>query len=101
MRFGSGHWHWYDIIILGLAAVIVHPDRVLDWIGERSGRAFGWQHVALLEAVAMVLMSVAMALLMPAYPQLQWWHPLLLVGMLGLFRGILWFVTGLFGFPDR
>jgi inner membrane protein involved in colicin E2 resistance len=100
MRFGRGRWHWYDIIIVGLAAVIVYPDKVLDWIGEHTGRVFGWRHVVLVEAVAITLMFVAMALLMPAYPRLQWWHPLVFIGILALFRGIMWFIIELFGFRD-
>jgi len=100
MRFGRGRWHWYDIIIVGLAAVIVYPDKVLDWIGERTGRVFGWRHVVLIEVVAVALMVVSMALLMPAYPRLDWWYPLLFVGMLALLRGIMWFIAELFGFRD-
>lgn len=100
MRFGRGRWHWYDIIIVGLAAVIVYPDKVLDWIGERTGRVFGWRHVLLLEMIAVSLMVVSMALLMPAYPQLGWFHPLLFIGALTLCRVILWFIAELFGFRD-
>ena len=100
MRFGRGRWHWYDIIIVGLAAVIVYPDRALDWIGERTGRAFDWRHVVLIEVVAIVVMFIVMALLMPAYPRLQWWYPLLSVGTLAVLRGVVWFVTDLFGFGD-
>jgi hypothetical protein len=100
MRFGRGRWHWYDIIIVGLAAVIVYPDRLLDWIGERTGRAFGWWHVVLLEVVAASLMFLSMALLMPVYPRLEWWYPVLFVGVLGLLRAAMWFVSELFGFHD-
>ena len=95
MRFGRGRWHWYDIIIVGLAAVIVYPDRMLDWIGERTGRAFDWRHVVLVEVLV-----AAMSLLMPAYPRLEWWYPLVFVGILAVFRSIMWFVTDLFGFRD-
>jgi hypothetical protein len=99
-RFGRGGWHWYDTIIIGLAAVIVYPDEVLDWVGERTGLAFSWWHVVLVEGAAIVLMVVAMTLLMPVYPRLQWWYPLLAVGILAAFRGIRWFVTDVFGFGD-
>ncbi len=92
--------NWYDIIIGGLAAVIVYPDKVLDWIGERTDREFGWPYVVLLEAVAIALMFVAMALLMPAYPRLEWWNPLLFVGILATIRAITWFVDEWFGFRD-
>ena len=99
MRFGRGR-HWYDLVIVALAAVIVYPDKVLDWIGERTGRFFGWRHVVLVELIAVALMFATMALLMPAYPRLQWWDPLLFVGVLGLLRAIMWCVTKFFGFDD-
>jgi hypothetical protein len=97
MRFG---WHWYDIIIVGLAAVLVYPDRARVWIGERAGKMLSRWHVVLLEVVAVAMMILAMSLLMPAYPRLQWWDPLLPVGMWSLFRGVTWFVRDLFGFRD-
>ena len=83
-----------------IAAAIVYPDKVLDWIGERTGRAFSWRHVVWLEVVAIGLMIIAMTLLMPVYPKLQWWYPLLFVGMLALIRGIMWLVIEMLGFHD-
>jgi hypothetical protein len=102
MRFGFGRarWHWYDIIIVGLAAAIVYPDKVLDWVGERTGKAFGWRHIIWLEVIAIGLMIFAMTLLMPIYPRLEWWYPLLLVGAFALLRGIMWVLLEMFGFHD-
>ena len=100
MRYARGRLHWYDLVIGGLAAVIVYPDKVLDWIGDRTGRAFNWWHVLLLEGVAVALMFVAMSLLMPVYPRLNWWHPLLFTVSLAVFRFIMWCVTRLFGFEE-
>jgi hypothetical protein len=100
MRFGRGRWHWYDFIIVGLAAVIVYPDKVLDWIGDRTGGVFGFRHVVYIEVVAIGLMFVVMTLLMPVYPKLEWWYPLLYVGLLGLFRFFMSIVIGMFGFDD-
>lgn len=100
MRFGRGRLHWYDFIIAGLAAVIVYPDEVLDWIGDRTGQAFNWGHVLLLEGIAIALMFVVMALLMPVYPRLHWWQPLLFIGFFALMRFIMWCIARLFGFDD-
>ena len=49
-------------------------------------RASGWLHLIRIEAVAITLMIVAMVLLMPIYPDLKWWIPLLSVGMFALIR---------------
>ena len=100
MRFGRGRWHWYDIILVGLAAIIVYPDKVLEWLSERTGRELGWLHLILIEVVAIGLTVIAMVLLMPAYPKLEWWYPILFVGMLALFRIVIWFIKQMFGFDD-
>jgi len=100
MAFRRGRIHWYDIVLLGLAAAIVYPDKILEWLSEHTGRALGWLHLILIEAAAITLMVVAMVLLMPVYPKLEWWHPLLYIGILALFRTIMWCVTQMFGFDD-
>lgn len=92
--------NWYDIVLVALAAAIVYPDKVLEWMSERTGRAFGWFHVVVLEVVAIALMGVTMLGLMPMYPKLEWWHPVLYVGMLASIRVITRWVTRLFGFND-
>ena len=92
--------NWYDIVLVALAAAIVYPDKVLDWLSERTGRAFGWFHVVVLEVVAIALMGVTMLVLMPMYPKLEWWHPVLYVGMLASIRVITGWVTHLFGLND-
>jgi hypothetical protein len=100
MRFGPSRWRWYDLLILGLAAAMVYPDKVVEWIGERTGKAVGWLHIVLFEILAITLMIVAMTLLMPAYPRLEWWYPLVFVGVIGMLRVALLFVRSLFGVDD-
>jgi hypothetical protein len=100
MRFGRGRWHWYDIIIVGLAAVIVYPDKIMEWLSECTGWKLGWLQLILIEVVAIVLMVIAMALLMPAYPKLEWWYPMLFVGLLIAFRAVSWLINQMFGFDD-
>ena len=92
--------NWYDIALVALAAAIVYPDKVLEWLSERTGRAFAWFHVVVLEVVAITLMGVTMLVLMPMYPKLEWWHPVLYVGMLASIRVITVCVTRFLGFHD-
>ena len=93
-------WNWYEYLILGLAAAIVYPDKILDWIAERAGRAFDWRHIVWLEAIAIITTIVAMMLLMPIYPPLRWWAPFLFVAVFVVFRCIMWLVLEMFGFRD-
>lgn len=90
----------HNYIILGLAAVIVYPDKVLDWIGEHTGRVFGWWYIVLLVVVSIGLMFIVTPLLLREYPSLKWWLPLLYVGIWGLVRIVVWFLTDLFGSRD-
>ena len=100
MTFRRGRIDWYDFVLIGLAAAIVYPDRILEWLSERTGRVLGWLHLILIEVAAIGFMIVAMMLLMPVYPKLAWWHPMLYVGLLALIRIIMWLVTKMFGFDD-
>ena len=100
MRFRSGHIHWYDFILIGLAAAIVYPDKILEWVSERTGKSYGLLALLVVEAIAISLTIVAMVLLMPAYPKLLWWQPLLFVGCVALFRVLMWLVMQMFGFDD-
>lgn len=100
MRLRNRGGAWYDFVLIGIAALIVYPDKVLEWAGERTGRSFGWLHLILLEVIAIALMIGATLWLMPMYPKLEWWRPLLFVGMVAAFRVVLWAVTRMFGFDD-
>lgn len=100
MAFRRGGSHWYDLILVVLAAAIVYPDKILDWMGECTGRSWGWLHLILIEMAALASMVMAMVLLMPAYPRLEWWHAIFYVGLLAMIRGITWLVLRLFGFDD-
>lgn len=100
MGFRRSFWHWYNLIFLGLAFVIVFPREVLEWIGDRTNRIYGLRHVVLLEVVAVSLMVGMTKLLMPMYPQLHWWQPLVFIGALGVLRAIKWFVAWLCDFDE-
>lgn len=100
MRIRGRGGEWYDFMLIGLAALIVYPDKILEWLSTCTGRALGWGHLILIEVVAIVLMIAVMLWLLPLYPKLEWWRPLLFVGMVAAFRLILWLITNLFGFDD-
>ena len=100
MRFAPGKWQWYDLIIVALAAAIVYPDKILEWLSDATGKIFGWGHLVLLEVVTIGLMMLAMVLLMPTYPALVWWKPVMMVGVLAVIRIGVWLVVQMFGFDD-
>lgn len=100
MRIGRGNWNWTDIIIIGLAAVMVYPDKVLASLGERTGRVFGWRHVMLLEILAIGSTVALMIFLLPDDSNLRWWRPLMAVGALATVRGVQWVVGQLLGLND-
>jgi len=100
MRFRRGQIHWYDFILIGLAAAIVYPDKILEWVSEKTGRSYGLMALLVVEVVAIGLMIMTMVLLMPAYPKLEWSQPLLFVGCVALFRLLMWAALRMFGFDD-
>ena len=100
MAFRRGRIDWYDVIFITLAAAIVYPDKFLEWLSERTGWALGWLHVVLIEVGAIGLMVVAMVWLMPLYPKLEWWYPVLHIGALAMIRIITAILVSLFGFDD-
>jgi hypothetical protein len=100
MRFGRRGAHWYDFVIGAIALAIVYPDVVLGWLSERTGKAYGWLHLMGFEIIAVAVMTGTMMALMPHYPKLTWWQPLLFVGMVTAFRFLMWVVVKIFGFDD-
>jgi hypothetical protein len=87
--------------MVALAVAVVYPDWVLIWIGQARGRPFQKWHIILFEPVAIGVMLVAMALLRPIFPSMNWVDILIYVGAIGLVRFIYWFgaavIRGLFG----
>jgi hypothetical protein len=63
MALRRGRLNGYDVVLLALAAAIVYPDKVLEWLSERTGRVFGWFHVMVLEGIAITSMCVVSAIL--------------------------------------
>jgi hypothetical protein len=100
MTFGLSRIHWYDLIMVGLAMVIVYPDWVLIWVGQARRRPFERWHIILFEPVTIGVMIVAMRLLSRIFPGMDWMEILVYVGAIGLVRFIYWFggavIRGLF-----
>ena len=98
--FGRGNLHWYDLVFAALAGVIFYPDKILVWIGAKTGQHFSWKHVVLLEAMAIAALGITDWMLLPIYPRLNWWTPLLIVGMVAMSRAVMSLISRGFGdFP--
>jgi len=95
-----GRVDWYDIIIFALAGAIVYPDKILEWLSDKTGKVFGWWHLIFLELVAIGSLIVVMLLLLPSYPKLDWWEPVLFVGLLAAIRIGVWVAMQIFGLDD-
>lgn len=95
-----GNYHWYDALLIALAGAIVYPDRVVEWLSRLSGRVLGLGSFILVEVAAIVGMVGAMLMLLPTYPKLVWWHPILYIGALAFARLGMWCVSRFFGFDD-
>jgi hypothetical protein len=100
MIYGLRAYRWYHLVLVLFAAVIVYPDMILDWIGTRIGKICHWGHLILLEIIAITALAVCMTALMRVYPRLDWWAPLLPIGVLGLLRLGMWMVSEFFGFDE-
>ena len=100
MRFGWRGAQWYDFVLAAIAAAIVYPDVVLEWLSERTGKSYGWIHLMVFEILAVTAMAATVWVLMSNYPKLDWWRALLFVGMITAFRFLMWVVIKIFGFDD-
>ena len=100
MTFGRSRLHWYDLIMVGLAVAVIYPDRVLVWLGQFRRRPFKKWHIILFELVVVSVMVIAMELLKPIFPTMDWMDILIDIGAIALARFILWFggavICGLF-----
>lgn len=100
MLYRVSRLHWYDLILLLMAVLIIYPDKVAEWIGDAIGRELNWAHAILIASLGICGGAGAMLWLMPMYPELKWMNFGLIVGALGLFRALMRLVVGMFGFDD-
>ena len=100
MRFGRRGAHWYDFVLITIAAAIVYPDHVLEWLSRWTCKAYGWKQLIIYEIVAISLLIGFTCWLTSNYPAVEWSRVVMLVGMVALFRSLIWAVTKVFGFDD-
>lgn len=100
MRFRRSHAHWYDFVLVAIAAATVYPDHVLEWLSRWTGKAYGWGQLIIYEIVAISLLVGFTSWLTSNYPAVEWGRALMMVGMVALFRFLIWAVTKMFGFDD-
>ena len=100
MRFGRGRTHWYDFVLIAIAAAIVYPDHVLEWLSRWTGKAYGWGQLIAYEFVAIGLLIGFTFWLTSNYPAVEWWRAVMMTGMVALFRFLMWVVVKIFGFDD-
>ena len=98
MRFRRGEW--YGWIFFFLAIAVIYGDKLLDWVSDGTGWVWRLWHFVVFEVFAISVIILALVLLMPHYPKLQWWHPMTYMAMLGFFRLIHWLLVRLFGLKD-
>ena len=85
--FGHGqNFHWYELVLLPLAVLIVYPDRVLRRLFSKAASIY---QLALFEFVAISLLAVGTILLMRIFDDFVWWMPLALVLFCFLLRVVL------------
>ncbi len=68
--------HWYEFVLLPLAAIVAYPDKVLHWLFPGADKLY---QLVLLELVAIGFTAIGSALLMRSFPDFVWWTPLALV----------------------
>ena len=100
MLGGRGHLRWYDCLLIALAAAIIFPDEIVERLSRIYGRVLGTPTLVAVVLVGVVAMIVTTAALLPLYPRLSWWHPVLYVGTLAFCRIGMWCVSSFFGFDD-
>ena len=60
-----GNIHWYDCLLIAIAAAIVYPDTVVDWLSQSMGRVLGVGTSLMVEFMATGGMVAAMVILLP------------------------------------
>jgi hypothetical protein len=97
LSFGRrGRLNWYDPIFVGLALLVVYPDSVIEKISDITGKTYGlmaYLGVVLSGVAGLTILTIT---LLPNYPKLQWWYPVLFTAGLAVFRSIHHVLVSLF-----
>jgi hypothetical protein len=91
LRFGHGNnLHWYEVVLLPLAFVVVYPDRTLRLCFPKADKIY---QLVLFELTTIGLLVAGTALLRKRYSDLEWWMPVALVAFCVLVRVILFCIN--------
>ncbi len=91
---------WYDPVVLALAGAVVYPDKISEWLAFRTGREFGWRCTVVIGAVAAAALAGLTSALMPDYPRIRWWSPLVVAGTISMVRFTIAWIKDILG-TDR
>ena len=93
IKLGHAHnLHWYEVVLLPLAFVIVYPDRTLRLWFSNANRIYQF---LLLELIAVGGLIAGTLLLRRTYPDLEWWMPISLVLFCVLVRVVLFCINSI------
>lgn len=96
--FRGRNWEWHDIVVFALAAAIVYPDKLLVWVGEKTGQEFTRNHAILAGSASLGLLAVTSLALAHHASHFVWWSPLLHIGGLAFIRWLSWMLRDLLGY---
>jgi len=83
------HDSWYGWMFFGLSFVVIFPDEFL----ENIRLPLTWRHLIWLEAILVGVIVGVMIILKHYYSDLQWFFPLFFIGLVTVFRGIVWYLS--------
>lgn len=84
----AGHGSWYGWMFLSLAFAVVFPDEFL----QNLRLSLTWRRLLWLEATLAGVIAGAMILLKFYHIDLPWFFPLFFIGLVSVFRGIIWYL---------
>jgi len=86
-----------SIVFIGVAAAIVYPDKILNWLSDRINFEYSLWHIILVEIIAITVIIRAYIKLILVFSDLSWWLPLFAIGLLSIMRFLQWFIQEIIG----
>ena len=86
--------------LLFLVSLIVFPDKILDWIADKTGRSLTRFHIVIIEVLAIGLLVLMMIFILPICYKLDRLTPPIMLVILGVMRLCLWLSTQISGSDD-
>ncbi len=94
-------WKLSLFAFAGLGLVIIHPDRVLDWLADQTGRIYRLRHLIILELMAIAALFCALGFAMSLTTAITSRDPLITVALIALHRFFLWLAMEILGLGER